>query len=170
MAMKITVKIILEDLGLDQEEMELSGECVEETWEEDSYQLGCSVAREIAIKVLKSIDKRILLERSRELKVHDTFKRRRVTRFGMIPVWRRLYQDKDGNYHYLLDERLNWQPYKWSTPSLREALVEMSTQNSFEKVSETMEKLTAGILSDTTIHRMLQELRRRHCYTQKQMV
>ncbi len=158
MAMKITVKIILEDLGLDQEEIELKGECGAETWEEDSYQLGCAVAREVAIKVLKSIDKRILLERSRELKVHDTFKRRRVTRFGMIPVWRRLYQDKDGSYHYLLDEHLNWQPYKLSTPSLREALLEMSTQTSFEKASKTMEKLTAGVLSSSTIHRMLQEV------------
>ncbi len=161
MAVKITVKIIMEDLGLDQEEIhvrELKGECDEQTWEEDSYHLGCAVARKIASAVLKSIDKRILGERPRELKVHDTFKRTRVTRFGTIPVWRRLYEDNNGEYHYLLDERLNWQPYKWSTPGLREALVEMSTQISFEKVSKTMEKLTAGILSRTTIHRMLQEV------------
>ncbi len=158
MAMKVTVKIILEDVGMGQEEIELKGECDEETWEEDSYQLGCAVARKIANEVLKSIDKRILHERPRDLKVHDTFKRTRVTRFGMIPVWRRLYQDKDGSYHYLLDERLNWQPYKWSTPSLRESLVEMSTQTSFGKVSRTMEKLTAGVLSRSTIHRMLQEV------------
>lgn len=102
MALKITVKIIMEDLEVDQEEIELKGECGEETWEENSYQLGCAVAREIASEVLKSIDKRILQERSRGLKVHDSFKRTRVTRFGMIPVWRRLYQDKDGSYHYLL--------------------------------------------------------------------
>ena len=158
MALKVTVKIIMEDLGVDQEEIELKGECGEETWEEDSYQLGCAVAREIASEVLKSIDEQILQERPKNLKVHDSFKRTRVTRFGMIPVWRRLYQDKDGSYHYLLDERLNWQPYKWSTPSLREALVEMSTQTSFERASKTMEKLTAGVLSDTTIHRMLQEV------------
>lgn len=158
MAMKITVKIIIEDLGLDQEEIELKGECGEETWEEDSYELGCAVAGKIAMEVLKSIDNQILKERPGALKVHDTFKRTRVTRFGMIPVWRRLYHAKDGSYHYLLDERLNWQPYKWSTPSLRAALAEMSTQTSFERASKTMEKLTAGVLSRTTIHRMLQEV------------
>lgn len=34
----------------------------------------------------------------------------------------------------------------------------MSTQTSFGKVSKTMEKLTAGVLSRSTIHRMLQEV------------
>ncbi len=33
MAIKITGKIILEDIGLGQEEIEPKGECGEETWE-----------------------------------------------------------------------------------------------------------------------------------------
>lgn len=158
MAYKITLKIIVEDLGMDQQEICIKGECNEEKWEEDSYHIGCAVAREIAKRVLESIDQRILEKRPKTLKVHDSSKRTRVTRFGKIPVWRRLYEDQEGRYHYLLDEYLNWQPYKVSTPSLRESLVEMSTEKSFEKVSRTLEKLTAGVLSRSTIHRMLQEV------------
>ena len=49
MAMKITVKIIVEDEYADQEEIEMAGECGEETWEADIYQLCCAAARKAAI-------------------------------------------------------------------------------------------------------------------------
>ena len=67
-------------------------------------------------------------------------------------------KDKSGNRHHLLDEYLDLPPYKSSTPSMTRVLVKFATETSFQKVSDTMSELVAGVLSDSTIHRLLQEL------------
>jgi len=127
-------------------------------WEEVCYQLGCAVAREVAIRWLKVIEEGLFQKRSKNWEIEGFRKRIRVTRFGKFNIWRRLYNDEKGKSHFLLDEYLNWLPRKRATPSLRKALAEMSTKATFREVSKTMEKLLAGVLSHSTIHRVLQEV------------
>ena len=67
-----------------------------------------------------------------------------------------------------LDEYLNWLPYQRATPSLKEALVELSTECSFRKVSETMSKLTAGVLTKSTIHDLLTEVSQKAIESEKE--
>jgi len=74
----------------------------------------------------------------------------------MFHIWDTLKNKK--KYRFLLDEHLNWLPYQRATPSLKEALVELSTQCSFRRVSGTMEKLLAGVLTKTTVHSLLTEI------------
>ena len=57
-----------------------------------------------------------------------------------------------------MDEYLNWPPKQEATPSLTEALVDSSTYLSFRKVGREAEKYSAGVLSATTIHRILQKV------------
>jgi hypothetical protein len=82
-------------------------------------------------------------------------KRTLVTRFGDITFDRRLYIDSEGEYHFLLDEYMDWKPNQAATVSLTEALVKLSTKVPFRKVGETMENLLAGVLSKSTIHQLL---------------
>ena len=81
-----------------------------------------------------------------------------VPRFGDITFSRGLYQDRHGEYHFLLDEYLNWRPHQAATPSLTEALLESATGNTFRKVSREVDKYTAGVLSASTVQGLLQRV------------
>ena len=156
MAYEIAVKIIVKKHDGKQEEIEINHECNDQKWEENSYRIGCAVAREITKMVLKDTDEKLFEQHPKDMKVRDSSQRTITTRFGEITIQRRLYRDKQGEYHFLLDEHFNWHQYKKATPSLRKALVGLATQVSFESVSQTMEDMVAGVLSDTTIYRILQ--------------
>lgn len=151
-------KIILIDDEGNQVETVIDVEIHDKDWEENCYQLGCRVARAIAKDYLAQKEEQIFQKRPVDLGVKDLRERTLVTRFGDITVRRRRYQDEQGAYHFLLDEYLNWRPYQAATPSLTEALVESATGNTFRRVSREVEKYTAGVLSASTVHRLLHKI------------
>jgi hypothetical protein len=154
----MAMKIILVDQDKNQVEILLSVDFQDGDWESESYQIGCNVAREIATRLLEKIEDQLFQNRPPGIRVKDIRKRTLVTRFGDITVSRRMYQDKQGEYHFLLDEYLNWRPRQAATPSLTEALVDSSTRSTFRNVSRDVEKYTAGVLSASTVHRLLQRV------------
>ena len=107
---------------------------------------------------MKDIEERLFQTKDKNMRSECFRERIRVTRFGDFTVRRRLYKDKAGNSHFLLNEYLNWIPYKQSTPSLRASLVELATRITFRDVGKVLENLTTGVLSVSTIHRVLQEV------------
>ena len=127
-------------------------------WEEESYRYGCEQARKEATKRLEAIEERLFEHHPEDWSSSGFEERTLVTRFGEITLRRRVYMDESGHRHYLLDEYLDLPPYKSSTPSLTRVLVKFATETSFQKVSETMSGLVAGVLSDSTIHRLLQDI------------
>jgi hypothetical protein len=78
-----------------------------------------------------------------------------VTRFGDVRVRRRLYQDAQGGYHFLLDEQLGWEKAQVATPSLQAHVVTLASRLPFRAVSATVAGLTAGVLAAATVHRLL---------------
>jgi len=94
--------------------------------------------------MLSDMEEKLYQNRDKKWKPQTFSQRTWVTRFGDVVVSRRLYKSKK-KYRFLLDEYLNWQSYHRATPSLKSALVELSTQCSFRLVSGTMEKLLAGV-------------------------
>jgi hypothetical protein len=130
---------------------------IDSEWEIDSYREGCALARKQAIKRLGDIEERLFRQRPTSWKVIGFRARTFITRFGEVKINRRLYQDSNGSYHFLLDEHLGWLPNQNATPDLQECLVKQASYAPFRPVSETLEKLTAGIISASTIHRLLQE-------------
>jgi hypothetical protein len=155
----MTIQIIVkEDIG-DQVEMTLDPSCYADSeWEEVCYQIGCAVARELANDWLDIMDESLKQSRPKSMKVEKFCKRTLVSRFGEVTVWRRLYRDDKGKYHFLLDEYLNWRPKQEATPSLTAALVDSATKLSFRKASMEAEKYSAGVLSSTTVHRLVQKV------------
>lgn len=154
MAMKI---ILMDDRG-NQVKTVIDIEIQDKDWEENCYQLGCRVARAVAKGYLEQKEEQIFVERPVELRVKDIRERTLVTRFGDITVRRRRYQDEQGAYRFLLDEHLNWRSHQAATPSLTEALLDSATGNTFRRVSREVEKYTAGVLSASTVHRLLQKI------------
>ena len=151
----MALEIVCERQERDQGEVSDSDDA---KWEEECYEYGCKAARESAIQRLKAIDERLYHERPEGWHVKRFCQRTLLTRFGKVTVIRRLYQDAKGEYRFLLDEYMNWRPRQEATPSLTAALVDSSTHLSFRKVAREAEKYSAGVLSATTIHRILQRV------------
>ena len=78
-----------------------------ENWEEGCYQLGCRLAKEVAVRYLESKAAELDKQRPDGYRVKNTNPRTLVTRFGDVTFKRQLYQDRQGEYHFLLDEYLN---------------------------------------------------------------
>jgi len=152
----MAIEIIAQDEHGNQiKKVELNTALSPEDWEEQLYKLGCKLISEVCVFLLEHMEESLFQSRPKDLPVVGFRKRTLVTRFGDITFDRRLYTDSEGEYHFLLDEHMGWKPNQAATVSLTEALVKLSTEVPFRKVSETMENLLAGVLSKSTIHQML---------------
>jgi hypothetical protein len=127
-------------------------------WEKESYKEGCQLARRQATTRLKEMEDRLYQVHPTGWRVIGFRDRTLVTRFGEFNIRRRLYRDSQGDYHFLLDEHIGWFPQQLATPDLEECLVELATQITFKPVSKTLEKMTAGTLSDRTIQRLVHKI------------
>jgi len=127
-------------------------------WEEEHYRIGCAIAREIAKQSLKDLDDKLFRQHPEGWKSGGFRKRTRVTRFGSFKVKRRIYKDEKGVWRFLLDEHLQWPANLKATPSFIECLMKLASHVPFGQVVETIKKLVAGVLSRSTIHRILQEI------------
>ena len=126
--------------------------------EELSYREGCEVSRASMVARLKVIDDELLRRKPKGWSVVGSYDRTMVTRFGDVTVRRRLYRDSEGETVFALDERLGWKPQQLASTSITERVVEMATDMPFRKVSDTVSALTAGVLSPSTVHRLVQSV------------
>jgi hypothetical protein len=126
-------------------------------WEQESYQIGCAVARQEALRRLQAIEERLFHGLPLRWHVVANKERTLVTRFGDITFKRRLYRDDEGETHFLLDEVLGLEAHQLATPSLQESLVELCAQVPFRSAGQTVENLTAGVLSTPTVYRLVEK-------------
>ena len=125
-------------------------------WEEETYRVGCAYARELAERRLQTLDDELMRIRPKGLRLVGSRDRTVVTRFGDVTIGRRLYRDTDGETVFLLDEYLGLKPQQQASPSITESIVEMAAQMPFRVVTEVVSALTAGVLSKSSVHRMVQ--------------
>ena len=78
-----------------------------------------------------------------------------VTRFGEVVVRRRIYRDEDGQSRIALDEYLEWESHQQASPALTESIVSLSAHMPFGKAASTVSALTAGVLSTSTVYRLV---------------
>ncbi len=74
---------------------------------------------------------------------------------------RRLYQDAEGRYWFLLDEVLALPAYQDASPEVMEAVVALATVVAFAQAAEMLVRLTAGVLSASTVWRLVQRVGQR---------
>jgi hypothetical protein len=148
--------IIYQDTSIRQEEINIG--LSPEQWEEKCYKICCQKARDEAVKMLTQIEQRLHESRHKCWKVIGFRERTLLTRFGEITIQRRLYRNSNGEYCFLLDDYMNWRPNQSATLSLTSALVDSATELSFRKVSAEVEKYTAGVISASTVHCLLQRV------------
>jgi hypothetical protein len=125
------------------------------SWEEECYQAGCALARELAQQKLQALEEYLFQCRPPTWGVKGFRERTLMTRFGEVRLSRRLYCDPQGRYHFLLDEHLGWEKAQVATPGLKEAVGALASQVPFRQAAATLDKLTAGVLAPATIHRLV---------------
>ena len=127
-------------------------------WEEQSCREGCAHAREQARLRLKAVDDELLRCKPRGWSVVGFRERTMVTRFGEVVIRRRIYRDEDGRSRIALDEHLGWVSHQQASPSLTESIVSLCAYMPFGKTTDTVSALTAGVLSTSTVYRLVEDV------------
>ena len=132
-------------------------------WEEESYQQGFACAREQARLSLEALDAELLRGKPKGWTVLGFRERTMVTKFGEVVIRRRIYRDQEGQSRFALDEHFGWESHQQASPSLTESIMTLSAQmppyqvrgRLFGKTATTVSALTAGVLSTSTVYRLL---------------
>ena len=132
-------------------------------WEEESYQQGFAFAREQARLSLEALDAELLRGKPKGWTVLGFRERTMVTKFGEEVIRRRIYHDQEGQSRFALDDHFGWEFHQQASPSLTESIVTLSAQmppyqvrgRLFGKTATTVSALTAGVLSTSTVYRLL---------------
>jgi len=132
-----------------------------EGWESYFFQRACRLAQEQARTWLEELDEQLLGVKPRGWRVVGKRSRTLVTRFGPVTFERRLYRDERGGYHFLLDDVLGLPAYQAASWEVMESVIMLVTGMPFARVSDVLERLTAGVLSPSTVWRLVQEVGQR---------
>lgn len=160
----------MDEKRIPQLQADLQTEIPLEGWEGYFFQQACRLAREEAQKWLEEVDKLLLAVKPLGWRVVGFRSRSLVTRFGSVTFKRRLYQDEEGAYHFLLDEVLGLPAYQGASLEVMESVVLLATSLPFAKVGEVLERLTAGVLGASTVWRLVQRVGERVVEEEKEEV
>jgi len=137
-------------------QMELTCPDDPQEWEVHFYRLACAWAREAVEAYLRQMDDVLLKAKPAGWRVVGKRRRKGVTRFGEVTLERRLYRDGEGKGRFLLDEVLGLMPRQVATPAVHEGVVALAADVSFGKAAAHLSHLTAGVLSKSTVWRLVQ--------------
>ncbi len=130
-------------------------------WEGRFFQHACQLAQKEALAYFQRLDEQLSAQRPATWGNRGFEERTLITQFGELRIKRRLYRDDQGRYHYLLDEKMGWPAHQMATPQLQTKVVKLATRMPFRSVCETVEDLSAGVLSTATIYRLMQKTAQR---------
>lgn len=115
-------------------------------------------AREYFKEILHEIDDLIAEQRGDEFCIEHLREVWYQTCLGPVSVKRRQYRDKEGRYHYLLDEFLGMGKYRHVTTNVQQTVLELATTMPYRRSAEVLRKVTAIDLPHQTIWRLLGKL------------
>lgn len=115
-------------------------------------------ARKAYKAIMEKVDYLLMKTRDKALSVerisgtwYDTF-------LGPIWIKRRYYRDKEGRYHYLLDEILGLDKNHHITIKVKDIALELASDMTFRRSAEVLQKTTAVNLSHQTIWNLMQRV------------
>ena len=123
-------------------------------WEEIVFRFVCVFAQMLAKDILEELDNKLMQERDDGMKVIG-FKRHWLTTiFGDTRIRRRLYRDKDGDYRFLLDEKMGLEKGSHISPGMKKLAVLASTRYTFREVEQNIKAIFPWGISHTTVHNL----------------
>ena len=138
-------------------------------WEGHFYREACARAQEEAAAYLAWLDDQLLGQKPAEWRVVGKRPRTVVTRFGEVTIQRRLYRDEQGKGRFLLDEVIGLPVQQAATAEVQETVVALAADLSFGKAAVHLERLTAGVLSKSTVWRLLEAVGQRALEAETQL-
>jgi hypothetical protein len=132
------------------------------SWEEEIFHWACSLAQEVAKALLESIDEELMKEKDQGLKVECLREHRIITVFGDVRVKRRLYRDSNGDYHFLLDEKMGLDKACHLSPRVKELATFISSHFPFQRSEEILRAILPSGISHTSIHRLVGKVTEPH--------
>ncbi len=130
-------------------------------WEGHFFQEACRQAQQAAQAWLEEADAWLLRHKPKGWRVVGLRRRTLVTRFGEVTFRRRLYRDEAGRYRFLLDEVLGLPMYQAASAEVMEAVVMLVRGVAFAQAAAILAQLTAGVLSGSTVWRVVQRVGQR---------
>lgn len=124
-------------------------------WEEEVFTWTCSLAQELAKALLENIDEELMKEKDQSLKVECLKEHRITTVFGDVRVRRRLYRDNNGDYRFLLDEKMGLDKGCHMSCKVKELATFISSHFPFQRSEEILRAILPSGISHTTIHRLV---------------
>jgi len=125
-----------------------------EGWEEKAFGFACDLARSLAKEILEELDDKLVLEKATHMKVVGFKGHWLTTIFGDIRIKRRLYRDKNGNYRFLLDEKMGLDKGSHVSPKMKELAILASTRYTFREVEQNIKAIFPWGISHTTVHNL----------------
>jgi hypothetical protein len=123
-------------------------------WEEKAFGFACDLARGLAKEILEELDDKLMLEKATNMKVVGFKEHWLTTIFGDIRIKRRLYRDKNGNYRFLLDEKMGLDKGSHVSPKVKELAIIASTRHTFREVEQNIKAIFPWGISHTTVHNL----------------
>ncbi len=118
---------------------------------------------------LQRLDDQLLEQKPKGWQVVGKRRRTVVTRFGEVCIERRLYRDKQGEGHFLLDKAIGLLPQQAATAEVQETVVAPAAEVSFGQAAAHLARMTAGVLSKSTAWRLLGAVGRRALKAEESM-
>jgi len=125
-----------------------------ENWELEVFHFACRLACKLAEEIFKEMDDALKEKEDLGMKVVGFRERWVVSLPGDIKLRRRLYRDKRGNYHFLLDERIGLDKRSRVSPLMKNLAVQSSTVYTFREVEGNMKAVFPWAVSHTTVHNL----------------
>jgi len=124
-------------------------------WEEVIFNWACSLAQEMAKALLEDIDEELMRERDRGLSVEKPSEHCIITLFGDVRIKRRLYRNSNGNYRFLLDEKMGLDKGCHMSPKVKGLATFISSHFPFQRSEEILKAILPSGISHTSIHRLV---------------
>jgi len=123
-------------------------------WEEEVFRFACAFAQAVAKDILEGLDDELMRRRENGMEVVAFKEHWLVTIFGDIRLRRRLYRDKEGNYRFLLDEKMGLEKGSHVSPRMKKLAILASTRYTFREVEQSIKTILPWGISHTTIHNL----------------
>ena len=125
-----------------------------ECWEEKIFSFASDLARSPAKEILEELDHKLMQEKATDMKVAGFKEHWVTTLFGDIRLKRRLYWNNDGNYRFLLDEKMGLDKGSHVSPGMKKLAVLASTRYTFREVEQNIKAIFPWGISHATVHKL----------------
>lgn len=113
--------------------------------EEKVHSLTQNAAGMLLTFALEEIDKRLLAQKDKGLKVVGSRDRTLVTSVGEVTIKRRLYKGESGEYSFLLDQALGLEPRRRISKRMEQMALELATDMPFRRAANVLGYLVPSV-------------------------